>query len=104
MSKESWDALKNLYGRMTKEDVYKIEDELVSLDPKTFDSIQDFIIKVNELRTKLDDCGSPIKDDRLIYLINNKLPFDYSTLVSSFNTTKTMLGASYKKINFNDNA
>ena len=54
---------------MTEEDVYKIEDELISLDPKSFDSIQDFIIKVNELRTKINDCGSPIKDDKLIYLI-----------------------------------
>ena len=68
ISKENWDALKNLYGKVTKEDVYKIKDELISLYPKNFDSIQDFIIKVNELRIKLDDFGSPIKDDRLVYL------------------------------------
>ena len=103
-SKEVWDALKNLYGKMSDEDVYKIEDEFVSLDPKTFDSIQDFIIKVNELRKKLDDFGSPIKDDRLIYLIHNKLPSEYSTFVSSFNTTKTTLGVAYKKITFDDYA
>ena len=99
-SKDVWDALKNLYGKVSEEDVYKIEDELVSLDPKTFDSIQDFIIKVNELRTKLDDCGSPIKDDRLIYLIHNKLPSEYSTFFSSYNTTKTTLGLSYQKATF----
>ena len=89
---------------MTEEDVYKIEDEIISLDPKSFDSIQDFIIKVNELRTTLNDCDSPIKDDRLIYLIRNKMPSEYSTFVSSFNTTKTTLGASYKKITFDDYA
>ena len=38
-SKETWDALKNLYRKVTEEDVYKIEDELISLDPKSFDSI-----------------------------------------------------------------
>ena len=70
-SKEAWDTLQNLYGKVSEEDVFKIEDELVSLDPNTFDSIQDFIIKMNELKMKLDDCGSPIKDDRLIYLIHN---------------------------------
>ena len=59
---------------------------------------------MNELRTKLNDCGSPIKDDRLIYLIQNKLSLDYSTFVSSFNTTKATLGASYKKITFDDYA
>ena len=38
-SKEAWDTLKNLYGKVSEEDIYKIEDELASLDPKTFDSI-----------------------------------------------------------------
>ena len=46
------------YIIVSDEDVFKIEDELISLDPKSFDSIQDFIIKVNELRTKLIDCGT----------------------------------------------
>ena len=94
-SKETWSALKNLYGKVIEEDFYKIEDNIISLDPKNFDSIQDFIIKVNELRTKFDDCGSPIKDDRFIYLIHNKLPSKYSTFISSFNTTKATLGTSY---------
>ena len=85
-SKEAWDTLKNLYDKVSDEDIFKIEDELVSLDPKSFDSIQDFIIKVNELRTKLTNCGNPIKDDKLIYLIHNKLPSEYSTFVSSYNT------------------
>ena len=38
-SKEAWDTLKNLYGKISKEEAYKIEDELISLDPNTFDSI-----------------------------------------------------------------
>ena len=85
---------------MSEEDVYKIEDELVSLDPKTFYSMLDFIIKVNESRMKLDYYGSPIKDDRLIYLIHNKLPSEYSTFVSSYNTSKTTLGSTYQKASF----
>ena len=75
-SKQAWDILKNLYDKV-------FEDEIISLDPKSFDSIQDFIIKVNELKTKLTNCGNPIKDDRLIYLIHNKLPSEYSTFISS---------------------
>ena len=103
-SKETWDALKNLYEKVTEEDVYKNEYELIYLDPKSFDSIHDFIIKVNALRTKLNDFVSPIKDDRLIYLIQIKFPSEYSTFVSSFNTTKATLGDSYKKITFDDYA
>ena len=92
-SKEAWDTLKSLYDKVSDEDVFKIEDELISVDPKSFDSIQDFIIKVNELRKKLTNCGNPIKDDRLIYSIHTKLSSDYSTFVYSFNTSKTTLGS-----------
>ena len=38
-SKEAWDTLKSLYDKVSDEDVFKIEDELISLDPKSFDSI-----------------------------------------------------------------
>ena len=103
-SKEAWDTLKSLYNKVSDEDVFKLEDELISLDPKSFDCIQDFIIKVNELRTKLTDCGNPIKDDRLIYSIHTKLSSDYSTFVSSFNTSKTTLVSAYKKVSFDEYA
>ena len=103
-SKEAWHTLKSLYDKVFDEDIFKIEDELISLDPKSFDSIQDFIIKVNELRTKLTNCGNPIKDDRLIYLTHNKLPSEYSTCVSSYNTSKTTLGSAYKKVSFDEYA
>ena len=103
-SKEAWDTLKNLNDKVSDEDVFKIEDELISLDPKSFDSIQDFIIKVNELRMKLIDCGNPIKDGRLIYNIHNKLPSEYSTFVSSYNTLTTTLGSAYKKVSFEEYA
>ena len=78
--------------------------KLISLDPKSFDSIHDFIIKVNELRMKLIDCGNPIKDDRLIYNIQNKLPLEYSTFFSSYNNSKTTLGFAYKKVSFDEYA
>ena len=37
--KEARDTLKNLYGKVSEEYFFKIKDELVSLDPKTFHSI-----------------------------------------------------------------
>ena len=104
ISKEAWDTLKSLYDKVSDEDVFKIEDELISLDPKSFYFIQDFIIKVNELRTKLTNCGTPIKYDRLIYSIHTKLSSDYSTFVSSFNTSKTTLGSAYKKVSLDEYA
>ena len=49
---------------------------------------------------KLNDYGSLIKDDRLVYLIHKKLLAEYSTFVSSYNTSKTTLGSSYQKFTF----
>ena len=94
---------------MSDEDVFKIEDDLMSLDPKSFDSIHDFIIKVNELRMKLTDCGNSMNDDSLIYLIHNKLALEYSISISSisissYNTSKTTLGYAYKKVSFDEYA
>ena len=57
---------------------------------------------MNELRTKLTNCGNPIKDDRLIYNIHTKLPLEYSTFVSSYNTSKTTLASTYKKFSFDE--
>ena len=67
-------------------------------------SNKDFIIKVNELRTKLTNCGNPIKDDRLIYSVHTKLSSKYSTFMSSFNTSKTTLRLAYKKVSFDEYA
>ena len=59
---------------------------------------------MNELRTKLTDCGNPIKDDRLIYSIHTKLPSEYSTFIYSYNISKTTLGSAYKKVSFGEYA
>ena len=44
-SKEAWDKLEQLYGKMDEEKGFQIEDDLLLLDPKNYDTIQDFIIK-----------------------------------------------------------
>ena len=37
--KQAWDTLKNLYDKVFEEDFFKLEDELISLDPKSFDYV-----------------------------------------------------------------
>ena len=38
-SKEAWDKLKSLYGRVDEEKGFQIEDDLLLLDPNNFDTI-----------------------------------------------------------------
>ena len=33
-SKEAWDTLKSLYDKVSDEDVFKLEDDLIALDPR----------------------------------------------------------------------
>ena len=92
-SKDAWDKLKQLYGKVNEDKGFQIEDDLLLLDPKNYDTIQDYIIKVNEYRALLKDCGNPISDDRLIHHILKRLPTEYSNFVSSFNTHKLTMGS-----------
>ena len=80
---------------MDEEKGFQLEDDLLLLDPKNFDTIQDYVNKANELRALLKDCGNPMKDDRLIHHILKRLPSEYSNFVSSFNTHKLTMGSTY---------
>ena len=79
---------------------FQIEDDLLLLNPKNYDTIRDYIIKVNEYRVLLKDCGNPMKDDRLIHQILKKLPTEYANFVSSFNTHRLTMGSTYQKPSF----
>ena len=85
---------------MDEEKGFQIEDDLLLLDLKNFDTIQDYITKANEHRALLKDYGNPMKDERLIHHILKKLPSEYAPFVSSFNTHRLTMGSAYQKPNF----
>ena len=73
---------------------------LTHIHKPNYDTIQDYIIKVNECRALLKDCGNPITDDRLIHHILKRLPSEYASFVSSFNTHRLTMGSAYQKPSF----
>ena len=99
-SKEAWDKLKSLYGTVDEEKAFQFEDDLLLLDLKNFDTIQDYITKANEYRALLKDYGNPMKDEKLIHHILKKLPQEYASFVSSFNTYRLTMGSAYHKPSF----
>ena len=94
-AKSAQDKLEELYGKVNEEKGFQIEDDLLLLDPKNFDTIQDYINKANEFRALLKDCGNPMKDDRLIHHILKRLPSEYVSFVSSYNTHKLTMGSAF---------
>jgi hypothetical protein len=56
-SHDAWEKLKTLYGTTDEVRGYQLDNELMSLDPKSFDNIQDYVTKVNDLRAQCKSCG-----------------------------------------------
>ena len=93
--KESWHKFTSLYAKVDKARGFELDDNLMSLDPKEFKTIQDYITKAHELRSMVKDCGITIDDEKLIHNLMRKLPIEYAPFFSSFNTHKLTLGSSY---------
>ena len=63
-------------------------DELISLSPSRFKSIEGFFTKFKSLDLMLKKCGSHKKEYRLILSILSKLGHEYSVFVSTFHATR----------------
>lgn len=48
--KEAWENFGQLYGQVDEIRGYQLDNDLTILDPKNFDTIQDYVTKANELR------------------------------------------------------
>ena len=92
---EAWDQLENLFGKTNAIRGHQLENELISLDPNNFDTIQDFISKFKSLRLQLKDCNIEKKDEQLIYAVLSKLGESYSVFVSTFYSTRDALGQTF---------
>ena len=93
--KDAWQKFQDLYGQVDEIRGYQIDSDLTMLDPKNFDTIQDYVTKAKELRAQLKDCGIDKKDTQLIFNLMGKLPQEYTAFVSSFQTHRMTMGSNY---------
>ena len=52
---EAWDQLDFFFGKTDDIRGHQLENEIISLDPNNFDTIQDFISKFKSLRLQVKD-------------------------------------------------
>lgn len=75
-----WKKWKSLFKKGDISQVIKIEKELISIDPHSFDGIEDYLAHVKELELKLGEYGKKLlkKDGQLIKLVlmNMRTPYD----------------------------
>jgi hypothetical protein len=55
--KEAWTTLEGIFGKPNEMKGHMMEVDLLTLDPKRFDNIQDFFTKFKDLLSQLKACG-----------------------------------------------
>ena len=67
---------------------HQIKNELISLSPSSFESLQLYFSRFKALVLQLKQCGIENKEEQLVLVILSKLGPDYSVFVSNFHATK----------------
>ena len=78
----------NLFGKIDEMRGHSLENELVSLSLRNFESLQVYLSKFKSLVLQLKQCGIEKKDEVLVLAILLKLFHDYFVFVSTFHATK----------------
>ena len=93
---DAWTTLEGIFGKPDRIRKFKLENELIGLNPCDFDNIQEFFSEFNSIILELSDCGITKDDEQLILSILSKLGPEYSIFLSIFYATMDALGSAYK--------
>jgi hypothetical protein len=90
--------LEELFGKQDEMQGHMLEVELNTLDPKSFDNIQDLFTKFKSLLLSLGECGieKSTQEKQLILKFLAKLGPEYIVYVSNFHFGRCLLGANWK--------
>ena len=88
-----WDKFSTLFGIMNQFKILQIDAKFTSLIPKSFTSIEDFLMKFKSLRSILQVAGKIKSDDECIFLILSNLRGPYQIFTLTFYSTMDALGA-----------
>ena len=95
---EIWTTLEGLFGKQDEMRRHMLEVELNTLDPKSFDNIQDCFTKFKSLLLNLGECGidKSTQEKQLILTILAKLEPKYVVYVSNFHSGRCLFGTNWK--------
>ena len=81
-----------------------LEVELLTLDPKSFDNIQDFFTKFKDLLSQLKVCGvdKSTEEKQMVLTILSKLGPEFFVFVSTFHIVRFASGATWKMPSLED--
>ena len=70
---EVWEKLEDIFGKIDEIRGHQIENELISLSPSNFESLQLYFSKFKDLVLHLIQCGIKKKEEKLVFPILSKL-------------------------------
>ena len=82
--KEVWDHLSSMFDKQDALRIYQLENEMISLHPSNFETLNDFFTKFKNIVFQLKLCKVEKEDDQLILAILSKHGAYYSVFVSTF--------------------
>ena len=80
--------METLYGKKDDLRVYQLKNELMSLQPSNFETLNEFFTRFKHTVLLLKQCKVENADDQLILAILSKLGADYLVFVSTFHAGK----------------
>jgi hypothetical protein len=101
---EAWKILEGLFGKQDEMRGHTLEVEMLTLDPKSFDNIQYFFTKFNDLLLQLKACGvdKSTKEKHMVLTILSNLGPEFSLFISTFHTVIFAFGATWKMPSLED--
>ena len=85
---EVWLNIEEFFGNTNEMRGDQLENELISLSPSHFETIQNLFTKFKSLVLQLKQCGIENKEEHLILSILSKLGLEYLVFVSTFHSSK----------------
>ena len=68
-----------------------MDNDLIALQPNSFETIQRFFTKYKALVLQCKQCGLERKDEQLVLYVLSKIGSGYSTFVSTFHSRRTSI-------------
>ena len=85
---EFWLKIKSFFGKTGELRGHQLENELITLNPTHFETIQYFFTKFKSMVLQLKQCGIEKKEDNLILSILSNLGPEYLVFVLTFHLGK----------------
>lgn len=92
-----WTTMKGLFGKQDERKGHMLEEELLSLDPRSFNNIQDFCTRYKDLLLQLKGCGvDKFKEEtRMALSTLSKVGMKYFVFVSTFDSVTLTSGKNW---------